>query len=96
MSGDVVVDAGARLCAAARANGFRGSDAYDGLHWGWPKPLVAGRRRRQAIVQLHARSPIDFRGIYGTVLEQWMGVDATPIVGGQYEQVRPYREAAVA
>jgi uncharacterized protein (DUF1501 family) len=40
------------------------------------------------------RHTIDFRGIYGTVLEQWMGVEAAPIVGGQYEQVRPYRAAA--
>ena len=33
---------------------------------------------------------IDFRGIYGTLLEQWMGVDAKPIVGGTYEQIRPF------
>ena len=33
---------------------------------------------------------IDFRGIYGTLLEQWMGVDAKPIVGGTYEQITPF------
>ncbi len=33
---------------------------------------------------------IDFRGIYGTVLEQWMGIDPTEIVGGQFEQINPY------
>ena len=33
---------------------------------------------------------IDFRGIYGTVLEQWMGLDPTEIVGGQFEQIHPY------
>ena len=33
---------------------------------------------------------IDFRGIYGTMLEQWMGVEASPIVGGDFEQVRPF------
>ena len=33
---------------------------------------------------------IDFRGVYGTVLEQWMGLDPTPIVGGRFEQIRPY------
>lgn len=33
---------------------------------------------------------IDFRGVYGTLLEQWMGVDAKPIVGGTYEQIRPF------
>jgi uncharacterized protein (DUF1501 family) len=38
---------------------------------------------------------IDFRGIYGTMLEQWMGVEAAPIVGGDFEQVRPFSTAAV-
>lgn len=33
---------------------------------------------------------IDFRGIYGTVLEQWMGIDPAPIVGGTYEQIHPF------
>ncbi|MCH8311312.1 MAG: DUF1501 domain-containing protein, partial [Chloroflexi bacterium] len=34
---------------------------------------------------------IDFRGIYGTALEQWLGVEAAPIVGGQYEQIHPLK-----
>ena len=34
---------------------------------------------------------IDFRGIYGTVLEQWVGVEAKPIVKGQFEQIAPFR-----
>ena len=34
---------------------------------------------------------IDFRGIYGTVLEQWLGVEAKPIVGGQFEQIHPFK-----
>ena len=42
------------------------------------------------------RHTIDFRGIYGTVVEQWLGVDPVRIVGGQFEQIRPYREAATA
>jgi uncharacterized protein (DUF1501 family) len=33
---------------------------------------------------------IDFRGIYGTALEQWLGLDPTPYVGGTYEQVQPF------
>ena len=33
---------------------------------------------------------IDFRGIYGTVLEQWMGLDPTPIVDGTFEQIHPF------
>lgn len=30
---------------------------------------------------------IDFRGIYGTMLEQWMNLDAPSIVGGRFEQI---------
>ena len=30
---------------------------------------------------------IDFRGIYGTLLEQWMGLEASPIVKGHFEQI---------
>ena len=36
------------------------------------------------------RHTIDFRGVYGTMLEQWMGVEAAPIVGGAFEQVHPF------
>jgi uncharacterized protein (DUF1501 family) len=38
------------------------------------------------------RPTIDFRGVYGTVLEQWLGLDAPPIVGGTYEQIHPFVE----
>ena len=34
---------------------------------------------------------IDFRGIYGTVLEQWMSIEASPIVGGHFEQITPFK-----
>ena len=34
---------------------------------------------------------IDFRGIYGTMLEQWLGVEAKPIVKGQFEQITPFK-----
>ena len=34
---------------------------------------------------------IDLRGIYGTMLEQWMGIEASPIVGGNYEQIKPFK-----
>jgi uncharacterized protein (DUF1501 family) len=34
---------------------------------------------------------IDFRGVYGTVLEQWIDVEAAPIVKGNFEQIHPFR-----
>ncbi len=33
----------------------------------------------------------DFRGVYGAILEQWLGLEASPIVGGTFEQVRPFK-----
>ena len=38
------------------------------------------------------RHTIDFRGIYGTMLEQWLGLEAGPIVGGDFEQIRPFTD----
>ena len=28
----------------------------------------------------------DFRGVYGTLVEQWLGLDANPVVGGNFEK----------
>jgi len=33
----------------------------------------------------------DFRGVYATLLEQWLGLEAAPLVGGTYEQLQPFR-----
>ena len=35
----------------------------------------------------------DFRGVYATLLEQWMSVDSVDIVRGKYEQLHPFRVA---
>jgi hypothetical protein len=59
-----LVDTALGLADVASAAGFRGADPYDGLWHRWPRPVVGGRRRRQAIVQLHARSPVDIRRLY--------------------------------
>ena len=29
----------------------------------------------------------DYRGLYGTLVERWLGLDARPVVGGRFEQV---------
>jgi len=42
------------------------------------------------------RHTFDFRGVYGTLLEQWLGIDPTEIVGGNYEQLRPFKTAVGA
>ena len=35
----------------------------------------------------------DFRGVYATLLEQWMGVESADIVHGKYEQLQPFAVA---
>jgi hypothetical protein len=52
------------LLAQAARHDWRGPDPYDGLSFPWPGWLTGGRRRRQAIVQLHARAPVDVRRLY--------------------------------
>jgi hypothetical protein len=53
-----------RLIELGALTQWRGPDPYDGLFVRWPAPLVGGRRRRQVIIQLHARSPVDIRRLY--------------------------------
>jgi uncharacterized protein (DUF1501 family) len=40
------------------------------------------------------RHTFDFRGVYSTMLEQWLGLDPRPIVGGAYEQLPVFTPAA--
>lgn len=56
--------ASSALLAGAAGQEFRGPDPYDGLYFRWPGWLTGGRRRRQAIVQAHARAPFDIRKLY--------------------------------
>lgn len=53
--------AAAALCGGAAAAAWSGPDIYDALGARWPGLLTAGKRRRQALIQLHARSPFDIR-----------------------------------
>jgi hypothetical protein len=59
-----LIGAGHELINKAAASSWRGPDPYDGLGHHWPAVFSGGRRRRQAIVQLHARSPVDLRRLY--------------------------------
>jgi hypothetical protein len=59
-----LVEVGRSLLSTAANSGWRGPDPYDGLLQPWPALLRGGPRRRQLIVQLHARSPVDVRRLY--------------------------------
>jgi hypothetical protein len=57
-------DAARRLITLAAQSLWRGPDPYDALFVRWPAPLVDRPRRRQVIIQMHARSPVDIRRLY--------------------------------
>jgi hypothetical protein len=58
------IDAAVALLESAARSGFRGPDPFDALWWRWPAAVVGGRRRRQAVMQAHARAPVDVRRLY--------------------------------
>ncbi|MXX99531.1 MAG: DUF1501 domain-containing protein [Chloroflexi bacterium] len=39
------------------------------------------------------RHTVDFRSVYSVMLEKWMAMDPTDIVGGSYEQFQPFKQA---
>jgi hypothetical protein len=84
------LDAALVLSASAARADFRGADPFDGLWWGWPRAVVGGRRRRQAVVQAHARSPVDVRRLYrrrAAVIAKALGVFAS--VGARAGHLTP-------
>ncbi len=42
-----------------------------------PEPLLEG----------DLKYTVDFRGVHGTLVEKWMGLDAMPVVGGNFQQL---------
>jgi len=43
-------------------------------------------RRAKALVEGDLAPILDFRGVYSTLLEDWMGLDAGPLVNGRFEK----------
>jgi uncharacterized protein (DUF1501 family) len=57
-------------------------DAVKGGLYAESPSVEAGKLRAG---ELHFNN--DFRGLYATLLERWLGLDAKPIVGGSFEQI---------
>ena len=45
-------------------------------------------RKAEDLIQGDLAPTLDFRGLYATILEDWLGVDAQPIVKGAFEKPR--------
>ena len=56
-------------------------DSVKGGHYGEYPSLKA-----EKLVQGDLNPSMDFRSIYSTILDKWMGMDPVPIVNGTYEQ----------
>jgi uncharacterized protein (DUF1501 family) len=56
-------------------------DKVKGGHYGEYPSLAA-----EKLVQGDLNPSMDFRSIYSTILDKWMGMDPVPIVNGTYEQ----------
>ena len=76
-----------------RDNGSGTDHGAGGLAIAIGDPVVGGHHseypsRKPADLQTGDLVPnIDFRGVYSTLLEDWMGLDAKPIVGGTFEKL---------
>ncbi|MDE2989372.1 MAG: DUF1501 domain-containing protein [Chloroflexota bacterium] len=59
-----------------------GPNAVGGMHGEFPS-IKPSDLEQGDLVPNH-----DFRGVYSTLLEDWMGLDAKPIVDGEFEKLR--------
>ena len=57
-----------------------GPSVAGGMHSEYPQT------RSEALEQGDLVPNLDFRGVYSTILEDWMGLDAVPIVNGHFEK----------
>ena len=58
-----------------------GERVHGGMHGEYPS------LREEDLLDGDLHFQVDFRGVYATIAERWLGLDAQPIVGGNYEQL---------
>ncbi len=58
-----------------------GERAQGGMHGVYPS------LKEEELLDGDLHFQVDFRGVYATIAERWLGLDAQPIVGGNYEQI---------
>ena len=74
-------------------NGSGTDHGAGGVAFAIGDPVVGGHhseypsRKPEDLEQGDLVPNIDFRGVYSTLLEEWLGMDAKPIVGGSFEKL---------
>ena len=58
-----------------------GDPVNGGLHGEFPS------MKQEDLLEGDLRFNVDFRGVYGTMVERWLGLDPVPVVGGNFEQL---------
>ena len=58
-----------------------GDPVKGGLHGEYPS------LKAEDLLEGDLQFNVDFRGVYGTIAERWLGLDAAHVVGGQHEQL---------
>ena len=58
-----------------------GDSVAGGMHGAYPS------LKEEDLLDGDLHFQVDFRSVYGTIAEQWLGLDAQPIVGGNFEKL---------
>lgn len=64
-----------------------GERVKGGMYGEYPSLRDADLTQQKEGMFGNLRYSYDFRGLYSTILERWLGLDAKPIVGGAFEQL---------
>ncbi len=76
-----------------RDNGSGTDHGSGGVAFAIGDPVKAGTfgeypsLKEEDLLEGDLRFTVDFRGVYGTMVERWLGLDPVPVVGGNFEQV---------
>ena len=76
-----------------RDNGSGTDHGSGGVAFAIGDPVKAGifgeypSLKGEDLLEGDLRFNVDFRGVYGTMAERWLGLDPVPVVGGNFEQV---------
>ena len=76
-----------------RDNGSGTDHGSGGVAFAIGDPVNAGTfgeypsLKNEDLLEGDLRFNVDFRGVYGTMVERWLGLDPVPVVGGNFQQV---------
>jgi uncharacterized protein (DUF1501 family) len=67
-----------------------GEQVKGGMYCSYPSLKPSDLTQQNEGMFGNLRYNYDFRGLYSSILERWLGLDAKPIVNGTFEQLTSY------